>query len=234
MVKLNIGAGITYIPGFTNVDIAPYADVTVDLSKDKLPFEDDSVDVVFSYATLEHIEDYLGVLAEIHRVLKHGAPLLVGLPYVSLTYYHQVNPYHLHDFNESSFDFFDPRKLRGSAAEEASEQSTILFRKAFHRYHYMGRFRLLPQPLQDWSRRHLLNTVDVIDFGLVAIKDEESDLPFDSRALEAEFDELLAARRRYVPLERHDRPPAKTSQLRRLARRGVALATSGERSVYQS
>ena len=234
MLKLNIGAGLTYIPGFTNVDIAPYADVTIDLSKDKLPFEDDSVDLVFSYATLEHIEDYLGALAEIHRVLKHGAPLLLGLPYVSSTYYHLVNPYHLHNFNESSFDFFDPQKLRGSAAEEASERSTILFRKVFHRYHYMGGFRLLPQPLQKWSRRHLLNTVKKIDFGLVAIKDVESDLPFDAHALEAEFDELFAARRRYVPLERHDEPRVEVSRFRRLEGRASALGLTGDRSEYRN
>jgi predicted SAM-dependent methyltransferase len=117
---LNIGAGRTYIPNFVNVDIDPKADVCVDLSKDRLPFEDNSVDLIFSYHAMEHIPDYLFALSEIYRVLKHGGRFLVGLPYVSLTEYHLVNPYHLHNFNEYSFDFFDPEKLKGSAAEQNS------------------------------------------------------------------------------------------------------------------
>lgn len=62
-------------------------------------------------------ETYLGLISEIHRVLKPGGCLLVGAPYVILTQYHLVNPYNLHSFNEYSFDFFDPTKLKGSAAE---------------------------------------------------------------------------------------------------------------------
>ncbi len=213
MPKLNIGAGHSYIPGFTNIDISPSAEVMLDLSTDSLPFDDDSVDLIFSYHTLEHIPDYLRALGEIHRVLKHGAPLLVGVPYVSLTYFHQVNPYHLHDFNESSFDFFDPHKLRGSAAEDATETHSILFQKAFHRYHYMGIFQLFPPPLRGWCRRHLLNTVRKIDFGLIALKDEQSVVQFDGRSLKTEFDRLLAARVQYEP--RVEETP-----MRQLAKRG--------------
>ena len=87
----------------------------MDLGRDKLPFENDTVDLIFSYHTLEHIPDYLFALSEIHRVLKHGGLFLVGLPYVTLTEYHLVNPYHLHNFNEFSFDFFDAKRLKGSA-----------------------------------------------------------------------------------------------------------------------
>jgi predicted SAM-dependent methyltransferase len=116
-LKLNIGAGQTYIPGFVNIDLSDRANISLDLSKDRLPFEDSSVDLVFSYHTLEHIPDYLFVISEIHRVLKHGGHFLVGLPYVTLTEYNLVNPYHLHNFNEFSFDFFDRAKLKYSAAE---------------------------------------------------------------------------------------------------------------------
>ncbi len=104
-INLNIGASQTYIPGFTNIDISNKANISLDLSKDSLPFEDSSVDLVFSYHTLEHVPDYLFSLSEIHRVLKHGGHFLVGLPYVTLTEYNLVNPYHLHNFNEYSFDF---------------------------------------------------------------------------------------------------------------------------------
>ena len=168
-IKLNIGAGKTRIPEFINIDISERADLKIDVSRDRLPFEDNSVDLVFSYHTLEHVTNYLFALSEIFRVLKHGGVFLVGVPYVSLTKYNLVNPYHLHNFNEYSFDFFDPRRLKGSAVEG----NEIVFRKVFHRYHYMGLFNVVPPPIRGWCRRHLLNVVKKIDFGLVAIKDAD-------------------------------------------------------------
>lgn len=172
-IRVNIGAGKTYIQGFVNVDIAPVADVVVDLNKDVLPFEDNSVDIVFSYHALEHVENYLFALGEIHRVLKHGGWFLLGVPYVTLTEFNLVNPYHKQNFNEYSFDFFDVDKLSGSAAEE----SQIIFSKVFHRFHYMGAFNLLPGFLKNTSRRHLFNVVRKIDFGMLAVKDVNAPLP---------------------------------------------------------
>lgn len=104
-IRLNLGDSQTYIPGFINIDISPLADINMDLGTDALPFSTSSVSVVFSSHTLEHIPNYLFCLSEIHRVLMHGGKLFLGLPYVTLTEYNLVNPYHLHYFNEFSFDF---------------------------------------------------------------------------------------------------------------------------------
>lgn len=139
IVKLNIGAWQTYILGFINLDISPTADISVNLNKDKLSFDDSSVDLIVSYRTLEHIPEYL-FDSECYRVLKNGGIFLLGLPYVSLTEYHLVNPYHFHNFNEYSFDFFDENQLKGSAAEE----NRIAFKKIFHRFHYIGIFNIIP------------------------------------------------------------------------------------------
>lgn len=190
-VKLNIGAGKSYIQGFINIDISPKADISLDLGKDKLPFEENSVDLIFSHHTLEHVPDYLFALTEIHRVLKHGGRFLVGLPYVTLTEYHLVNPYHLHNFNEFSFDFFDIDKLKGSAAEV----TPLLFRKVFHNFNYLGFFKRLPPPIRSWCRRHLFNVVGSIDFGLVAIKSPQLPLQNqDKRIFLQEFQECLDTR----------------------------------------
>ena len=195
-VRLNVGAGLSYIPEFINVDVSARAEVQVDLGREQLPFEDDSVDVVFSYHTLEHIGDYLFALGEIHRVLKHGGRFLVGVPYVTLTEFNLVNPYHLHNFSEYSFDFFDPQnKLKGSAAEEHR-----IFRKIFHRYHYTAEFECVSEPMRTWCRRHLFNVVNRIDFGLLAIKDPDKELlmaPDVASRLQEEFDECLRRRVMY-------------------------------------
>ena len=194
LVRVNIGAGKTYIPGFINVDISSKADITLDLGEDRLPFNDNSADLVFSYHTLEHVPNYLFALSEIYRILRPGGLFLVGLPYVTLTEYNLVNPYHLHNFNEFSFDFFDPDSKHGSAAEDTE----VKFKKLFHRFHYMGAFGQLPEWMKVWCRRHLFNVVRKIDFGLIAIKESVDEPPVDV-ALDAmaEFDRCFKSRIKY-------------------------------------
>jgi len=206
-ISLNIGAGKTFIPGFINIDISNKADISLNLSEEKLPFADSSVDVIFTYHTLEHVPNYLFALSEMYRVLKNGGILLIGVPYVTLTEFHLVNPYHLHNFNEHSFSFFDSSKLKGSAEEE----NTINLSKVFHRYHYIGFFNLMPPPIRGWCRRHLFNVVRKIDFGLVAVKSESNDCEnVTSAQLRKMFDHLMGSRISHGQ---------KTGQPRNLARR---------------
>ena len=203
-LKLNIGAGYNFIPGFVNIDISPKADVSLDLNKDRLPYDNNSVDVVFSHYCLEHVENYLFALGEIHRVLKHGGRFLVGLPYVTSTKYHLINPYHHHNYSEYSFDFFDPARRKGSAAEE----NPIIFKKVFHRFHYMHGFRRMFPPLRNWCRRHLFNVVRTIEFGLLAVKQPHTDITITKEheiRLIQEFDACLDARVNYSKREESEK-----------------------------
>lgn len=162
IVFINMGAGITRIAEAINIDVSAKADISLNLGVDSLPFDDESVDLIFSDHTIEHVENYINLIEEIHRVLKKGGCLLVGVPYVTLTKYHLVNPYHLHNFNEFSFDFFDPTKLRGSAAEDG----TVDLRKLNHFYGYLGLFKFMPL-LRNFLRRYLFNVVRDIKFAVV-------------------------------------------------------------------
>ena len=190
IVFVNIDAGLASIPSFINIDVTGKGSLNLDIGKERLPFEDDSVDVIFSYHALEHIPNYVSAMAEIHRVLKHGGRLLLGLPYVTVTKYHLVNPYHLHNFNEYSFDFFDPKKFADTTVAKP-----VLFKKVFHRFHYVGKFEYLPSPLRNWCRHHLLNVVQKIDVGLIAIKQMDSEIPdYSEQMLLEQFQECFAKR----------------------------------------
>jgi predicted SAM-dependent methyltransferase len=212
---LNIGASRSFIPDFINIDVVKHADISLDLNKDRLPFDDNTVDTIFTYHTLEHLDNYLGALAEIHRVMKHGARLFVGVPYVTSTQMNLVNPYHRQHFNEYSFDFFDPEKSLGSAGEA----DQIQFRKVFHRFNYMARFAGKSERRQEWARRHLFNVVNKIDFGLVAIKRKTAVGPLDAAEFQDEFDRLLASRKRYGSREEKIRAVTEKSAWRLLRRR---------------
>lgn len=66
--------GLDYVPG-------PGVDHVVDLTSDRYPLEDDSVDAVFSAHFLEHIDEPNHVFSEIGRVCRDGASIEFWTPY---------------------------------------------------------------------------------------------------------------------------------------------------------
>ena len=72
-LKLNIGCGKAKLSGWVNIDIEPGADLVIDVKKG-LPFDDNSVDFIYSEHVLEHLifEEGEGVLREFERCLKGG------------------------------------------------------------------------------------------------------------------------------------------------------------------
>jgi SAM-dependent methyltransferase len=83
-MKLDIGCGNHKREGFVGIDIAPgdQVDYVLDIEKDRLPFDDDSVDHVFSNHTFEHILSPQNILREIVRVCKHDALVEIWTPYL--------------------------------------------------------------------------------------------------------------------------------------------------------
>lgn len=192
-MRINLGASQTKLDGFVNIDVVSGCDLQLDLDTQPFPFESDSVECVFSFHTIEHLDNYLFALGEIWRVLKHGGRFLLSVPYVTLTEYNLVNPFHKQNFNEFSFDFFEIGKLKNSAGES----TPILFTKGWHRFQYMPEFVGMPEPQLTYARRHFFNVVKAIDFGLYAVKPPHRSISIEPSAgaeLKAEFDTLCAAR----------------------------------------
>jgi len=52
----------------------------VDIERQRLPFDDASVDVVTSFETLEHLLDPMHFLFEVNRILKQGGTLVLTTP----------------------------------------------------------------------------------------------------------------------------------------------------------
>ena len=80
-IKLNVGGakgGHPSVPGWSIVDLRDNADIQMDITHERLPFDNDSVDVIFTSHTLEHIypQKLDVVLDEFHRVLKSGKSVL--------------------------------------------------------------------------------------------------------------------------------------------------------------
>lgn len=58
-------------------------DIICDLNKGKLPFKDNTFDIVYTHHVLEHLENVIPILLEVHRVLKKGGYFLICVPHIS-------------------------------------------------------------------------------------------------------------------------------------------------------
>lgn len=82
-LKLHLGCGSRYIPGFEHIDAVDHPHVTVRHAVDRLPMiADGSVDLIYACHVLEHFprRETARVLAEWRRVLRPGGTLRLAVP----------------------------------------------------------------------------------------------------------------------------------------------------------
>lgn len=82
-MKLHLGCGKRYIPGFVHIDAIEYPHIDHVSTIDNLSFiEDNSVDLIYSCHVLEHFKrkNLASVLSEWRRVLKPGGILRSSVP----------------------------------------------------------------------------------------------------------------------------------------------------------
>ena len=82
-VQIDLGCGNAKKEGYIGLDYVEMEQVdhVLDLTQDRYPFEDRSVDAVFSAHFLEHIEEPNHVFSEIGRIAKDGARIEFWTPY---------------------------------------------------------------------------------------------------------------------------------------------------------
>ena len=84
MIKiLDLGCGKKKREGAIGVDFSDRhdADVIHDLNAFPYPFDDDSVDEIYLDNVLEHLDDPLKVMEEVHRICKPNGLVKVIVPY---------------------------------------------------------------------------------------------------------------------------------------------------------
>ena len=109
---LDLGCGKKKRQGAIGVDYSDRhdADIIHDLNVFPYPFDDDSIDQVYLDNVLEHLDDPMAVMAEVHRISKKGARIKVIVPYFRSVWAF-IDPTHRHFFTVDSFAFYDPEHL---------------------------------------------------------------------------------------------------------------------------
>ncbi len=105
-VQIDLGCGNAKKEGYIGLDYVEMEQVdhVLDLTADRYPFEDRSVDAVFSAHFLEHIEEPNHVFSEIGRIAKDGARIEFWTPYA---FTNEAFLYgHLHFLTEEPWQHF--------------------------------------------------------------------------------------------------------------------------------
>jgi len=109
MKVLDVGCGRDKLPGATGLDRSANtdADVVHDLDRFPWPLPDGEFDVVRCQDVLEHLDDLVRVMEEIHRVTRPGAEIRIRVPHFSsVQAFTDIT--HRHFFSTESFGVFSP------------------------------------------------------------------------------------------------------------------------------
>lgn len=110
LMRLNVGCGRNILSGWINLDATrlPGVDVVADLERcgqHLLPFEDNSFDEFLLSHVIEHIQDTLPLMEELHRIARPKACAVVRVPYGSSDDALE-DPTHIRCYFLNSFGYF--------------------------------------------------------------------------------------------------------------------------------
>ena len=106
-MKLHLGCGNDYKKGYINCDWTDEVkvDKIVNLEK-KLPFKENVVTEIIANHVLEHIQNFIPLMHELHRVSQSGAVIKIKTPFYSS--WGQFNdPTHVRFFTPWTFSYFE-------------------------------------------------------------------------------------------------------------------------------
>lgn len=132
--RLNLGCGRRYDPTAINVDVTPDTkpDIVHNLDQRPWPFSDNRFDNVQMIDVLEHLDNTIATLEEIHRVCRPGALVHIVVPHFSSNGAF-TDPTHKRFFALGTFEYltsWHPNNFY-SRARFAPQKSQIIFRQTY-------------------------------------------------------------------------------------------------------
>jgi SAM-dependent methyltransferase len=129
------------------------ADIVWDLDRYPWPLESDRFSRVFMSHIIEHFEDAMKAMSEVHRVCKNGADVFIVTPHFSSHNSFQ-DPTHRRHLAVSSFEYFSGKDFASFAG------SAVAFDNVETRLTFGGNFlldnagRLISAASMRWYERH--------------------------------------------------------------------------------
>jgi SAM-dependent methyltransferase len=107
MTTLVLGCGLKKPEGSIGIDTNPEttADILFDLNRTPYPLKANQFERILCHDILEHLDNIIPVMQEIHRIGTHGALVDIKTPHFS-SILSWNDPTHKHHFSRTSFDYF--------------------------------------------------------------------------------------------------------------------------------
>jgi SAM-dependent methyltransferase len=104
--SLNLGCGRKHLPEAVNLDfnVETRPNVVHDLNLLPWPFPDNRFREVLAYDVIEHLDDFIPVMEEIHRICRDKAVVRIAVPHFSSPEAYS-DPTHRRSFGFLSFDY---------------------------------------------------------------------------------------------------------------------------------
>jgi SAM-dependent methyltransferase len=166
---LHLGCGTVKLEGYVNVDSQSrlHPDEVVDLTHFPWPWNNESVDHIYSHHVFEHLPDALATMMECHRILKRGGTLEVVVPYaLSASFYD--SPTHYHPWTDKTVNAFLLGRKEHIFCDEGFELCFSNLLDTGDGLDWKGRLRnLCPRPLRLVLRSVILGMFDQVHFKVV-------------------------------------------------------------------
>ncbi|MBN2483563.1 MAG: glycosyltransferase [Candidatus Omnitrophica bacterium] len=136
---LDVGCGGAKLPGALGIDMQaqPGVDIVCDLNSYPWPLNDNSFDILNCNNVMEHVDNVLKTMEELHRIGKNGAVILIDTCHFSHPNSYR-DPTHKWHFTSGTFDYFtgDIEYPRYSDCKFKMLKKELRFKKKYCR----GRF----------------------------------------------------------------------------------------------
>lgn len=133
----DIGCGPNKFPNSTGVDIVErpgVVDIVHNLDIYPWPLEDNSFDVLICNHLIEHVDDFVAMVKEFHRILKPSGYLIARTPHYSHVDSY-VDPTHKRHMTMNSFNYFLENTDRSKLYSEPlfrKDEITLSFGSGFY------------------------------------------------------------------------------------------------------
>ncbi len=151
---LDLGCGNRKRPGAIGIDVNPDtdADIVHNLNQFPYPFEGSTFDEIYADNVIEHLDDVIKTMEELHRISKPGGLVKVIVPYFRARWAY-VDPTHKHFFTVDSFSYFDPGHIHSKLynySKATFKMERLVFNESIVRG---GLFKLLSMPVVGLANR---------------------------------------------------------------------------------
>lgn len=148
---LDIGCGSNKFPGSFGVDIHPYQGVDKVVNLDVSPWDLPSDTYTKIYAThiIEHVEDLVKFMRELHRIAKPGGQIVITTPHFS-SFNSWADPTHRRHMSSNWYELFDTGYLAAQTGRFECISSEVFFGKSLR--NIIGKWLVKIRGLRAWEK----------------------------------------------------------------------------------